>query len=60
MRQALELAESLGLDLPALRENRKLWERVAEAGLGELDHSAVYVFLGGRPPGGRSGFGAAL
>ncbi len=42
MRQALELGEALGLELPATRLNLSLYERLVEAGDGELDHSALY------------------
>jgi 3-hydroxyisobutyrate dehydrogenase-like beta-hydroxyacid dehydrogenase len=41
MRQAEELARSLGLDLPALSLNRALYERLVARGDGGLDHSAL-------------------
>lgn len=39
--QAEKLAASLGLDLPALTLNRQLFERLAESGDADLDHSAL-------------------
>ncbi len=39
--QALELAEELGLEMPATALNMALYDKVIEAGLGELDHSAL-------------------
>ena len=41
MTQALELAASLGLELPATALNRSLYQSVIDAGHGELDHSAL-------------------
>jgi len=41
MDQALELAASFGLELPATALNRDLYDRVIEAGHGELDHAAL-------------------
>ena len=41
MDQALELAEQLGIELPATALNRSLYDRVVDAGHGELDHSAL-------------------
>lgn len=41
MDQAVELAESLGLKLPATALNRDLYDRVIEAGHGQLDHAAL-------------------
>lgn len=46
MRQALDLADGLDLELPATRLNRDLYERLVEAGLGDLDHSALYKLYG--------------
>lgn len=40
--QALELAESVGLELPATRLNRDLYQRLIDTGDGALDHSALY------------------
>jgi len=39
--QALELAASLGLELPATALNRDLYDRLIEAGHGGLDHAAL-------------------
>ncbi|MBK8906585.1 MAG: NAD(P)-dependent oxidoreductase [Rhodospirillales bacterium] len=41
MSQALELAASLGFDLPATRLNRDLYDKVIAAGHGNLDHAAL-------------------
>jgi len=41
MAQALALARELGLDLPATRLNRRLYDRLIAAGSGDLDHSAL-------------------
>ena len=43
--QALDLAASVGLDLPGLRANRLLWERMVEIGLGNLDQSALIELI---------------
>ncbi len=39
--QALELAKSMGLELPATELNMALYDRLIESGGGELDHSAL-------------------
>ncbi len=39
--QALVLAEQIGIDLPATRLNRDLYDQLIEQGGGELDHSAL-------------------
>ena len=39
--QALELASSMGLELPATELNMALYDRLIESGDGELDHSAL-------------------
>ena len=39
--QALELAEDLGFEMPATALNMALYDKVIEAGLGNLDHSAL-------------------
>lgn len=39
--QALELAQRMGLELPATQLNRELYDRLIERGGGELDHSAL-------------------
>jgi len=41
MNQALELGEQLGVNLPATRLNRDLYDKLVAAGHGELDHSAL-------------------
>ena len=41
MSQALELAEELGFELPATALNMALYDKVIEAGHGELDHAAL-------------------
>jgi len=38
---ALELAREVGIELPAVELNRRLWDRMIEKGWGELDHSAL-------------------
>jgi 3-hydroxyisobutyrate dehydrogenase-like beta-hydroxyacid dehydrogenase len=45
--QALDLAESLGLTLPATALNRALFARLIEAGDGDLDHAALIRALEG-------------
>lgn len=40
--EACRVAEHRGLDLPMLTANRKLWEEMIRAGLGDLDHSGLY------------------
>ena len=40
--EASKVASSDGLKLPMLETNKKLWERMLEDGLGELDHSGLY------------------
>lgn len=41
MSQAIELAESCGLELPATRLGKQLYEQLIAAGDGDLDHSAL-------------------
>ncbi len=43
--QALELAQQLGMELPATALNRDLYDRLIEMGGGELDHSALIKVL---------------
>ena len=38
---ALELAREVGIELPAVELNRRLWDRMIEKGWGDLDHSAL-------------------
>jgi 3-hydroxyisobutyrate dehydrogenase-like beta-hydroxyacid dehydrogenase len=48
LRTSLALAESLGIELPVLRLTESLFERMCDAGLGSLDHSGLYRYLGSR------------
>ena len=41
MDEAIELAQSLGLNLPATTQNRDLYDQMIEAGHGNLDHAAL-------------------
>ncbi len=41
MNQALELGDQLGIDLPATHLNRDLYDKLIDAGHGDLDHSAL-------------------
>ncbi len=41
MSQAIELADELGFELPATALNMALYDKVIEAGHGDLDHSAL-------------------
>ena len=50
IRQALDLAESLGLELPGLQRNRELWQRMVDQGWGDLDHSALIKTIEEPPP----------
>ena len=45
MAQALDLAAELGIEMPATRLNKELYERLIETGGGELDHSALIKAL---------------
>ena len=40
--EASKVASADSLNLPMLETNKKLWERMLEDGLGELDHSGLY------------------
>jgi 3-hydroxyisobutyrate dehydrogenase-like beta-hydroxyacid dehydrogenase len=40
--EASKVAATNKLNLPMLETNKKLWERMLEDGLGELDHSGLY------------------
>jgi 3-hydroxyisobutyrate dehydrogenase-like beta-hydroxyacid dehydrogenase len=42
--EAVRVAEDQRLELPMLTTNKKLWEQMIEAGLGELDHSGLYQY----------------
>jgi 3-hydroxyisobutyrate dehydrogenase-like beta-hydroxyacid dehydrogenase len=41
IRQALDLAEQLGIDLPGTTLNETLWQKMIDRGWGDLDHSAL-------------------
>lgn len=45
LQQALELARSLGLELPATTLTRNLYDRLIAQGDGSLDHSALYRII---------------
>ena len=45
MQQALDLAASAGLELPATALSRDLYDRLIAAGGGDLDHSGLYTII---------------
>jgi 3-hydroxyisobutyrate dehydrogenase-like beta-hydroxyacid dehydrogenase len=45
MAQALDLADELGIEMPATGLNKQLYERLIDSGDGELDHSALIKAL---------------
>ena len=45
MQEALDLASSIGLELPATALSRDLYDRLIAAGGGGLDHSALYTLI---------------
>ena len=45
LQQALDLAASIGLALPATALTRDLYERLIAAGGGDLDHSGLYTII---------------
>ena len=45
MQQALDLAASLELELPATRLSRDLYDRLIADGRGDLDHSGLYTVI---------------
>ena len=45
LQQALDLAASLGLELPATALSRDLYDRLIAAGGGDLDHSGLYTII---------------
>lgn len=45
MRQAIELAEEIGLSLPLMRQSRDLWTKMVDEGLGDLDQSGFFQFV---------------
>lgn len=54
VREACQLMEELGLDLPTLKASLPLWERVVDEGHGDLDHSAIFKLYDPRRPGAGS------
>ena len=45
LQQALDLAGSIGLELPATALTRDLYDRLIAAGGGDLDHSGLYTII---------------
>ena len=45
LQQALDLASSIGLELPATALTRDLYDRLIAAGCGDLDHSGLYTVI---------------
>lgn len=45
LQQALDLAASIGLELPATALTRDLYDRLIAAGGGDLDHSGLYTVI---------------
>ena len=45
LQQALDLASSIGLDLPATALTRDLYDRLIAAGGGDIDHSGLYTVI---------------
>ena len=45
MQQALDLAASIGLELPATALSRDLYDRLIASGGGDLDHSGLYTVI---------------
>ena len=45
MQQALDLAASIGLELPATTLSRDLYDRLIASGGGDLDHSGLYTII---------------
>ncbi|MDH3335831.1 MAG: NAD(P)-dependent oxidoreductase [Rhodospirillaceae bacterium] len=48
MDQALKLAAGIGLDLPATKLSRDLYDKAIEKGLGDLDHSGLFKLIDGQ------------
>ena len=42
--EGLRVARAAGLDLPLLEKNGEIWEAMIAAGLGQLDHSALFKY----------------
>jgi 3-hydroxyisobutyrate dehydrogenase-like beta-hydroxyacid dehydrogenase len=49
LRQAEDLAQAAGIDLPALTLTRSLYEGLVERGDGDLDHAALYRLFQSHP-----------
>jgi 3-hydroxyisobutyrate dehydrogenase-like beta-hydroxyacid dehydrogenase len=45
MHQALELAASLGVEMPATALSRDLYDRLIAAGGADLDHAALFTLF---------------
>lgn len=43
--EAVQLAESVGLELPGLRANLDLWNHMVDNGMADLDHSALLLAI---------------
>jgi 3-hydroxyisobutyrate dehydrogenase-like beta-hydroxyacid dehydrogenase len=43
--EAVQLAESVGLELPGLQANLKLWDYMINNGMADLDHSALLLAI---------------
>jgi 2-hydroxy-3-oxopropionate reductase len=43
--EAIQLAESVGLELPGLQANLKLWDHMVNNGMADLDHSALLLAI---------------
>jgi len=43
--EAVQLAESVDLDLPGLKANLKLWDHMIDNGMADLDHSALLLAI---------------
>lgn len=52
MHQALELAATLGLDMPATALSRDLYDRLIASGGSDLDHAALFTLLDKEPAAG--------
>lgn len=48
LKTSRQLAESLDLDLPALRLTESLYQEMCDEGQGQLDHSGLYLYLRSR------------
>ena len=45
MRQAIKLADELGMSLPLMQQSRDLWAAMADDGKGDLDQSGYFAFV---------------